>query len=33
MDGYRWVTLDEAEELIHEAQVKCLPKIKEILER
>ena len=33
MDGYKWVTLDEAEELIHEAQVKCLPKIKEILER
>ncbi len=31
MDGYRWVTLDEAEELIHETQVRCLPKIKEII--
>lgn len=33
IDGYRWVTLDEAEELIHETQVRCLPKIKEIIER
>jgi 8-oxo-dGTP pyrophosphatase MutT (NUDIX family) len=32
MDGYRWVTLDEAEELIHETQVRCLPKIKEIID-
>jgi 8-oxo-dGTP pyrophosphatase MutT (NUDIX family) len=31
MDGYRWVTLDEAENLIHETQVRCLPRIKEIM--
>jgi putative (di)nucleoside polyphosphate hydrolase len=31
MDGYKWVTLDEAEKLIHETQVRCLPKIKEII--
>ena len=33
MDGYKWVTLDEAEKLIHETQVRCLPKIKEIIEQ
>jgi putative (di)nucleoside polyphosphate hydrolase len=31
MDGYKWVTLDEAEDLLHYTQVKCLPKIKEII--
>jgi len=32
MDGYKWVTLDEAKSLIHDTQVACLPKIKEIIE-
>lgn len=31
MDGYRWVTLDEAESLLHETQVACLERIKEII--
>lgn len=31
MDGFKWVTLDEAMELLHEAQVKFIPKIKIIL--
>jgi len=31
MDGYKWVSLDEAEDLLHDTQVKCLPKIKEII--
>ena len=31
MDGYRWVTLDEAKDLLHPTQVACLPKLNEII--
>ena len=31
MDGYNWVTLDEARELLHATQVACIDKILEIL--
>lgn len=30
MDDYKWVSLDEAKMLLHETQVACLDKIKEI---
>jgi len=32
MDGYKWVTLKEAKEILHDTQVKCLDKIKEIID-
>lgn len=31
MDGFKWVTLEEAEELLHEAQAKFISKIRIIL--
>jgi 8-oxo-dGTP pyrophosphatase MutT (NUDIX family) len=31
MDGYKWVTLDEASKILHDTQVACLEKIKEII--
>lgn len=31
MDGYEWVELEEARELLHETQVVCLTKIKELI--
>lgn len=31
MDDYKWVTLDEAEKLLHETQVMCLSEIKQII--
>ena len=31
MDGYKWVTLDEAKSILHNTQVFCLDKIKNIL--
>ena len=33
MDGYKWVTLEEAKELLHETQVACLDKVKELFTR
>jgi predicted NUDIX family NTP pyrophosphohydrolase len=33
MDAYKWVSLDEAKMLLHETQVACLDKIKEIFNR
>lgn len=33
MDDYKWVTLDEAKDILHDTQVKCLDKIKEIIEQ
>ena len=32
MDGYKWVTLDEASKVLHDTQVACIEKIKEIME-
>ena len=32
MDGYKWVTLDEASKVLHDTQVSCIDKIKEIME-
>jgi 8-oxo-dGTP pyrophosphatase MutT (NUDIX family) len=31
MDGYKWVTLDEASKVLHDTQVACIDKIKEII--
>ncbi len=31
MDEYLWCSLDEAEKLLHETQVACIPKIREII--
>jgi 8-oxo-dGTP pyrophosphatase MutT (NUDIX family) len=31
MDGYRWVTTEEAKKLLHDTQVACLPKLKEFI--
>lgn len=31
MDDYKWVTLDEAKELVHETQVACLPRIAKLI--
>lgn len=31
MDGYRWVTLDEAKDLLHSSQTACLSKISKII--
>jgi len=33
MDDYKWVTLEEARGLIHETQVACLDKVKELFSR
>lgn len=33
MDGYKWVTLDEASKVLHDTQVACLGRIKEIIEQ
>jgi len=33
MDMFQWVSLDEAKMLLHDTQVKCLDKIKEIFNR
>ena len=33
MDAYKWVSLDEAKMLLHDTQVACLDKIKEIYNR
>ena len=33
MDGYKWVTLDEASKVLHETQILCIDKIKEIIEQ
>jgi 8-oxo-dGTP pyrophosphatase MutT (NUDIX family) len=33
MDGYKWVTLEEAKELLHETQVACLDKVKQLFTR
>jgi len=33
MDAFKWVSLDEAKMLLHDTQVKCLDKIKEIFNR
>ena len=32
MDGYKWVTLDDASKVLHDTQVACIEKIKEIIE-
>lgn len=31
MDGYKWVTLDEASKVLHDTQIACIEKIKEII--
>lgn len=31
MDDFKWVTIEEAEELVHAAQVNCLQQIKELI--
>ena len=31
MDGYKWVTLDEARTLLHDTQVKCLDIIENLI--
>jgi 8-oxo-dGTP pyrophosphatase MutT (NUDIX family) len=33
MDGYRWVTLEEAKTLLHETQVACLDRITELIQQ
>lgn len=33
MDGYKWVTLDEARDLLHETQVACIDKILETINK
>ena len=33
MDDYKWVTIDEARGLIHETQVACLDKVKQLFSR
>lgn len=33
MDGYDWVTIDEARKLLHETQVACLDKVKQLFSR
>lgn len=33
MDGFEWFTFDEADEVLHYTQSKCLTKIKEIIEK
>jgi 8-oxo-dGTP pyrophosphatase MutT (NUDIX family) len=33
MDDYKWVTLEEAKELLHETQVACLDKVKQLFSR
>lgn len=33
MDGYKWVTIDEASKVLHNTQVVCIEKIKEIIEK
>jgi 8-oxo-dGTP pyrophosphatase MutT (NUDIX family) len=33
MDGYKWVTLNNARDLLHETQVACIDKILEIIEK
>lgn len=33
MDDYDWVTIDEARNLLHETQVACLDKVKQLLTR
>jgi 8-oxo-dGTP pyrophosphatase MutT (NUDIX family) len=33
MDDYKWVTLEEARKLIHETQVACLDKVKQLFSR
>jgi predicted NUDIX family NTP pyrophosphohydrolase len=33
MDGYKWVTLNDARDLLHETQVACIDKILEIIEK
>lgn len=33
MDGYKWVTLNEAYKVLHDTQVACLERIKEIIEQ
>jgi 8-oxo-dGTP pyrophosphatase MutT (NUDIX family) len=33
MDGYKWVTLDEARELLFKSQVKCLDEIQKIIDK
>jgi hypothetical protein len=33
MDGYDWVTIDEARKLLHPTQVACLDKVKQLFSR
>ena len=33
MDDYKWVTIEEARDLIHETQVACLDKVKQLFSR
>ncbi len=33
MDGYKWVPIDEAEKLVHAAQINCLEQIKLIIKK
>lgn len=31
MDGYQWATIDDAEKLVHAAQINCLNQIRELI--
>lgn len=33
MDGYQWITIEEAKKIVHYTQVDCLNEIEELIEK